>query len=268
VSAAVTVGQDVLPSLGAVLASRAWLRRGRPFPHVVAWDVFKPDFYAGMARQVRALLDRQLSETPDGERFSRNIAGYDAYGVGLRPGQPGPLGLFLSPGWRDLMCGLFGVGATPYVFAGAHHHTVGSAHGFIHNDLNPVWFPAAGDREIQVPNNQVCAYKTGFGSLAEPEKVQVVRGAAVIFYLLNDGWASGDGGETGLYESPYASITDPAVRCPPENNSLIAFECSPSSFHSFLSNRRLPRTSIIMWVHRALDEAVAKFGAERLEQWR
>jgi Rps23 Pro-64 3,4-dihydroxylase Tpa1-like proline 4-hydroxylase len=90
----------------------------------------------------------------------------------------------------------------------------------------------------------------------------------MIFYLLNDGWQSGDGGETGLYDSADADIDCPIVRCPPINNTLIAFECTPRSFHSFISNRRIPRISIIMWAHRPKQEALEGFGADGLEQWK
>jgi hypothetical protein len=252
--------------LSDVIANRAWLRRSRPFAHFVAWNVFCHDFYITLAEELQEIIDRGLSETPDRSRFSRNIAGYDAYGVGFGRTQPGLLGLFVSKGWRDLMNGLFGIGSTPYIFAGAHYHAVGSADGFIHCDLNPVWFPRATGQEIQIPNHELCAYKTGLGSLPASDKARVVRGAAVIFYLLNDGWRPGDGGETGLYDP--ALSREPVVRCAPENNSLIAFECTPYSFHSFLSNQRLPRTSIIMWVHRPFEEAAAKFGVDNLEYWK
>jgi hypothetical protein len=124
------------------------------------------------------------------------------------------------------------------------------------------------DGEIQVPDQTVCAYKTGEGTLPASEKIEVLRGVALIFFLMNDGWRPGDGGETGLYASAQDAISRPAARCPPENNSLVAFECTPHSFHSYLANGRLPRSSIIMWVHRPLEEGIARYGAERIERWK
>jgi hypothetical protein len=257
-----------MSNLSDLLANRTWLRRSWPFPHVTARNVFHPDVYAAIAAQLQGFLNLSLSEKPDRGRFSRNIAGYDAYGIGFNPAIPDPIAVFLSTDWRGMISSLFGIGVTPYIFAGAHHHTVGSKNGFIHNDFNPVWFPCATGEGVQVPNNEVCAYKTGEGSLIESEKVQVVRGVAVLFFLLNDGWRPGDGGELGLYSSAKSEVSEPALPCAPINNSLVAFECTPESFHTFLTNRRRPRTSIIMWVHRPLDEAIAKFGAERLERWK
>lgn len=254
--------------LEEVIANRAWLRRAHPFPHVVARDVFTDDFYAGLAGEIRGILARGLSETPEAHRFSRSIPGYDSYGIGFDLSVGDALGLFLSPTWRDMMSSLFGIGATPYVFAGSHYHGVGSANGFIHNDFNPVWFPGSTDGGIQIPNDHVCSYTRGSGPLAGNDKVQVVRGAVVLFFLLNDGWQPGDGGDLGMFASSGASIVEPAFECPPLNNSLVAFECTPHSFHAFLTNRRLPRTSIIMWVHRTMEEALERFGPGQLEQWK
>jgi hypothetical protein len=253
-------------SLADIVANRAWLRREYPFPHITAHNIFTADFYAELANQMATILSRGLSESPCRDRFSRSIPGYDSYGIGFHAPFEGPLSLFLTVCWCDMLARLFGVGVTPYVFAGAHHHSRGSQNGFIHNDFNPTWFVRAGQSEIQTPHPD-CSYRNGSGKFDEASKIEVVRGAVMIFFLLNDDWLPGDGGETALYSSPNSPITEPAVCCRPENNSLVAFECTPRSYHTFLQNRRLPRTSIIMWVHRQLEEAAEKFGRERLERW-
>jgi hypothetical protein len=256
-----------MENLAGILSNRAWLWRRRPFPHVAARNVFRREFFTALTGQIQGIFDRGLSEKPASGQLSRNIAGYDAYGIGLTPSMQGPAAIFLSSAWRDLMCSNFGIGATPYVFAGVHHHAIGSKSGFIHNDYNPVWFPRATDGCMQAPNAEICAYKTGAGKLAPSQKIEVVRGAVVILFLLNGEWRPGDGGETGLYLSAQSDIGQPAAAYPPESNSLVAFECTPHSFHTFLSNRRQPRTSLIMWVHRRIEEATAKYGAETLEHW-
>ena len=252
--------------LSNVLANRAWLRQAYPFPHITAQGVFTADFYRALADQMTGILSRGLSEAPCRHRFSRSIPGYDSYGIGFHRPLEGPLSIFLTASWRDMLARLFKVEITPYVFAGAHHHTPGSQNGFIHNDFNPTWFVRAGEQEIQTPDPE-CSYRNGSGRFDQASKIEVVRGAVMIFFLLNDGWRPGDGGETALFSSAASPITDPAIRCPPENNSLVAFECTPHSFHTFLQNTRLPRTSIIMWVHRPLEEAAEKYGRDRLERW-
>ena len=236
--------------------------------HIAAQNVFTPEFYSALSVQVSDLISQGLSEMPSKGLLSRNLPGYDAYGIGINHAFPYPLSFFVSSCWRDLMCGLFHIQPTPYVFAGIHYHKVGSANGFIHNDFNPVWFPRALASETQIPNQELCSYKTGAGSLSESAKVQVVRGAVMIFFLLNDGWRSGDGGETALYRSGTDVISNPAAEIGPENNSLVGFECTPSSFHAYRTNYRSARVSIIMWIHRRLEDAINKFGQEQLEHWK
>jgi 2OG-Fe(II) oxygenase superfamily len=254
-------------ALESILSNRAWLRRQHPFPYVVAENVFKPDFYNSLASQTRSIIDRGLSEKPTNGKYWR-MRGYDAYGIGIDSSSPDPLSLFISSSWRDLMCGLFDIGPTPYVYAGSHHHTQGSTSGFIHTDYNPVWFKRSTNEAIQTPSHQACDFRTGAGSLSESEKIEVARAAVVVFFLLNDDWQPGDGGEIGLFESQHLQTSNPAILCPPTNNSLVAFECTPQSFHAFINNKRLPRTSIIMWVHRTMEEADQRFGKGTLERWK
>lgn len=250
-----------------VLRSREWLLCSQPFPHLVARNVFTPDFYDALETQMLGIIARGLSETPSLGRFSRNLPGYDSYALGLGRPEGEPTDLFLSPAWRNLMAGVWGITPTPYLFVGAHHHAPRSGNGFIHSDFNPAWFPKASPDTIQTPQPDLCAYKTGEGPLPAEAKIEVVRGAVLILYVANAPWFPGDGGDTGLYASADATVGRPAVTCPPENNTLVSFECTPHSFHAFLSNTRTPRTSIIMWVHRPLEEAVALYGEQHLERW-
>lgn len=258
---------DRTHELARILRNRSWLRCNYPFPHVIATDVFQTDFYEALASQLGEILSRGLNDTATPGRFARNIAGYDAYGLGFGPGTDGPLSVFLSAAWRNMLCEIFAIGPTPYVFVGSHHHLPGSSPGFIHNDFNPVWFPQAGTAEIRTPDSTLCSYKTGVGRLGEGEKIQVSRGAVLLFYLLNDAWGAGDGGETALYTSASDLVDKPTVKYPPVNNSLVAFECTPQSFHTFLGNTHGPRTSLIIWVHRTMDEAIARYGENHLEGW-
>ena len=250
-----TAAQSLSPS--EVLSGDPWLLGEKPFPHIVARNVFSRDYYEALERQIRRTLAAGLSETPAPGRFSRNLPGYDAYALGLAPQPDEPTALFFSEPWRELLADLWGISPTPYVFVGAHHHSPGSHSGFIHNDFNPVWFPRTQDGRVQTPNQDLCSYKTGAGPLAPEQKIEVVRGAALILYLANDAWRPGDGGETGLYASSEARIGDAATAWPPHNNTLISFECTPGSFHTFIANTRIARTSIIMWVHRPREEAIA-----------
>ena len=46
------------------LAGDAWLRCSSPFPHIVARDVFKTDYYAALEGQIYGILHQGLSEVP------------------------------------------------------------------------------------------------------------------------------------------------------------------------------------------------------------
>jgi 2OG-Fe(II) oxygenase superfamily len=253
--------------LSEVFACRRWMRADWPFTHVVARDVFTRDFYRELETEVRDLLALGLSETPRDKGFSRNIRGYDAYGATLPQIRHAPSTIFISPAWRDMLCALHGIAATPYVFAGAHHHPPASPSGLIHNDFNPAWFPRAPDDRMQTPDQYRCSYTTGEGELPAAQKIQVARAAVAIFFVANENLRAGDGGETGVYRSGAQTPRPPDGAWPPTNNTLVTFECTPHSFHRFLTNRRVPRTSIIMWTHCNVEDALKRFGVDSLESF-
>jgi Rps23 Pro-64 3,4-dihydroxylase Tpa1-like proline 4-hydroxylase len=81
----------------------------------------------------------------------------------------------------------------------------------------------------------------------------------MIYYLNNDGWQPGDGGETALFATGKLGV-GPFGLCPPVNNSLLLFECTPHSFHSLIANPRRARDSVILWLHSTVEDAEAKWG--------
>jgi hypothetical protein len=80
-----------------VLANRAWLRRKQPFPHIVAHDVFKPDFYAALSAQLRGILGCGLSDAPVRGRFSRSFRAMTHTESGLITRRPDRLLSFSPP---------------------------------------------------------------------------------------------------------------------------------------------------------------------------
>lgn len=245
--------------LRAVLANRRWVRRTRPFPHVVATDVFTPGTYATLESGFRELL-----ATPDA--FRRDMTGYDAYGFNFRPPVAAPFDLFFRRAWHDAVARAVGVSATGAMSGGLHHHEPGGPDGAIHNDLNPAWFAAEPDPGgTVVADRELCDYGTGTPRQTGVEPRSLVRAVAVVYYLANPPWSPGDGGETGLYETRDA-VGRPAVRVPPRNNSLVAFECTPWSFHGFLGNRA-ERNSVIQWLHRPMSYVDATWSARHVVGW-
>ena len=243
--------------LDGALKSRRWVRRSAPFPHVLAQEVFAGEVYAELEAAFKTLLAAPLQAHFNIGPF-RHKSAYDVCSVGFTPRTTGPLSLFISRSWHDVLAAVLGMTATGDINGGLHHHRVGSASGRVHNDLNPGWFPRADDGAGINVSDERCDYH--HGATKEPDLAvqERVRAAAMLFYINNPHWRAGDGGETGLYLS--ASDSEPAASIPPINNTLLLFECTPYSYHRFLANRRNERNSIILWLHRAKEEAVSRWG--------
>jgi hypothetical protein len=230
--------------------------------------VFTESAYRQFELAFQERLNEGESSVPANERFNRDMKGYDAAGISFSPSVSWPFKFFFSRPWHNLLVDLFSVTSTGHVSGGLHHHSIGSASGWVHNDLNPGWFVEYESQDdLIISHREICNYGTGTTSLNGTVTTEVVRAVAVLFYLNNAPWCQGDGGTTGLYQSKADNINCPTVVVPPQNNSLLAFECTPYSFHSFLSNRVHPRNSLNMWLHCPKEQAVARWGDQALVYW-
>jgi Rps23 Pro-64 3,4-dihydroxylase Tpa1-like proline 4-hydroxylase len=90
----------------------------------------------------------------------------------------------------------------------------------------------------------------------------------MIFYVGNDAWTPGDGGETGLYLHEDDPVDHPAAVIPPVNNTMFLYECTPQSWHSFIHNPTTTRTSILGWTHRPYEEGIRRHGEEGILAWK
>jgi 2-oxoglutarate-Fe(II)-dependent oxygenase superfamily protein len=253
--------------IATLLERRPWMLCNDPFPHIRAASVFVPAIYRELADAFASILNGQSLPSWPEARLVRNMPGYDASAVDFDGPVGWPFSVFVSQAWHDLFARLFAVDAIGCVSGGLHHHAAGSRDGFVHNDLNPGWFAATGDgTEIATPRSDLCDYR--HGTTREPNVTarETVRGIAIIYYLNNHEWRPGDGGETGLYRTWRDRVANPIVAVPPLNNSLVAFECTPSSYHAFRTNARQPRNSVIVWLHRQKTAVLERWG-DAIVRW-
>ena len=256
--------------MAQLLERRPWVLCDDPFPHIRAVSVFTTAIHRELAAAFDTILSgRKLASWPQA-RFSRNMPGYDASAVDFDRLVGWPFSLFVSRPWHDLFARLFAVDAIRCVSGGLHHHAAGSRDGFIHNDLNPGWFvdTGGGEEEVIIPRGDLCNYRNGATSVnANVIPRETVRGIAIIYYLNNPEWCALDGGETGLYRAARDAIGHPVVAVPALNNSLLAFECTPTSFHAFRRNSRQPRNSVSVWLHREKAGVLARWGNCAIVPW-
>jgi hypothetical protein len=183
----------------------------------------------------------------------------------FKSAMPGPLSMFISRAWVDLLAKVTGVNATLDVNGAFHHHATGSRNGFVHQDFSSCWFVDNPRPDgVNVADSNLCNYRTGETHASGFTASERVRAVAMLYYLNNPPWTVGDGGETGLYRTVRDPVDQPAVVIPPVNNSMLIFECSPFSFHSFIKNRKNERSSVVMWLHRTKEATVAKWGGDSI----
>jgi len=263
-SPAPTSGMKGAP-LADILANSKWSYGKDPFPHILVEQVFIDSAYSQILAAFRETYSRSDAGRPESARLVYHKGNFDAYLMPFKPSLSGPLSLFVSKAWVDLLSKVTSVSATRDVNGALHCHPTGSKDGFIHKDFSSCWFfDKPRPDGINVADNEICNYRTGETSIAGAEAQERVRAVAMIYYLNNPPWSPGDGGETGLYRTDHDPVHHPAVAIPPINNTMLIFECSPHSRHSFISNLRNPRSNIVMWLHRTKPDTVAKWGEDSI----
>ena len=96
---------------------------------------------------------------------------------------------------------------------------------------------------------------------------ELVRAVAVLFYLGNEEWKPGHGGETALIAAADPNRPQPAVYVPPLNNSMVVFECTPRSWHTFAGDNTAARNSVVMWLHQTREQAEFRWGGAAIAEW-
>jgi hypothetical protein len=243
---AVVSGQPVVDNFG--IKSRRWIVRRSPFKHMIVHDLFE----ASVLERLKASFRERVQD--GGARRSR-IANYDATVLPLNDTDRISLAPFLDFEWLRLISKAMGVDPCFEVDGALHSHPSGSRSGWIHNDYNPGWFArSANDREVYLNSSDVCDYKTGKTPPSSGSPVRRMRYLTLIYYLENPPWVLGMGGETGIYLSQRQPVDQADVFVPPRENTLLVFECTPHSWHSFRTTG-FRRNSLTLWLHRDFEQA-------------
>lgn len=243
-----------------MILNQLWEHR-HPFRHFRATNVLAPEVYQPVASRFSALLDGNGHKDAP-YRFAQTNVNYDARILGVDEALAPSFAPLFSMGLIEELHELFDFPFLPAVDGALHSSPVGSRTGWIHTDLCAAWFdesvPPTGP--FLFPRRDRCDYFTGSPKDAAAAPKKYVRAAALLFYLCNDGWAPGDGGETALYGTQEPSSRSAVAHVPPLSNSLLVFECSPHSYHRFITNPGRVRNSVILWIHAAPEVMESRWG--------
>jgi len=171
------------------------------------------------------------------------------------------MNMFRTLEWKSFFSDLFSIETTNDEILALHHHAIGSADGWGHNDYNLCSFV---DEPFSNGIN-TWYYQCKYEDSIEGEQLntkKVMRAITLIYYINND--CEGKfGGGTALYDTKDNVVT--VVE--PKNNRLMAFEVSPYSYHGFLSNTKFPRNSITQWFHQEPEMMFNRFNDPNYASW-
>ena len=209
-----------------------------PFPHVIIDDFFTPLQYQKMCAEFRRCKAMGLSKDINEKgKFRPFEIDYDGYLFSPTPtiDPKAPFSFLFTIAWNRFFSKLFGQLTTMETSTGMHHHPSGNRTGFVHSDFVLKYF------------SPIHRLSNGVTPFDEPKKETGIprrRIISLIFFLDNDGWKEGDGGETGIYKDKQTLLKKVA----PINNRLFAFQINDKSLHAFQANFT-DRNSIVQWFH-------------------
>ena len=208
----------------------------------------------------RARLSKGLSQEPGSELFyrSRSRANatserYSAYVHTIGPSLPAPYAEFAGEAFWKRMQGLFSLKLTRDLFMVLHHHPPQAPEAYVHADFEQVNFQSnAEERFVNLGGN----FPYQAAPIRDAKHYQVTRSIALIYFLDDDEWQEGDGGETRFHDPRTRQVIG---KVEPRNNRLLAFEITPRSMHSFAGRNRRVRNSVAMWLHSSTAEMFNRF---------
>jgi hypothetical protein len=230
----------------------------RPFRHFRGTNVLPPGRY-----EVTASKFREILALPSNFRRSR-FKNYDAQIMPIENDLPASFPDLFSATAISFLHRVVGIPFQPRVVAAIHSSPPNSRSGWIHTDYLPVWFDdnAVSPGEVAFMTEMMCDY-TGRPTPHFAPRREYARAATMIYYLCNDDWSPADGGQTGLYPAERGELEQSSILIAPINNSCLIFECSPHSYHRFMTNPGRRRNSFILWLHLSAEDADRRWGKPR-----
>lgn len=218
-----------------------------PFNHVTILNAFEPL----VVENLESVFNRNVAKSaPIGKVGETGEYFYSAvnYTPDLLDINNSAISILASNALRELVCSILNVQTVPALMLGSHRHNPPSRDGWIHTDCAIVSFPPDGPRvngfNVFQPNTG-CNYSDDSRD-RQPTSLKLARSVACLYYFGNRDWQQGDGGETALFAIDRMS---PVKKVAPIHNTLLAFEISPVSFHSYQACPNHTRDSFIWWYH-------------------
>lgn len=246
--------RDVEPS--QYLRNQSWIIEATPFKHCVVRDVLTDQAYDAVCSATDEILTTAMA-TP-------KRAGYDARMIALDETHTDTLWPLLSIHWLETLAAALELDVTFEIDAALHDHPGGSRRGWVHNDFNPGLFAERAEPGEIIFSDPLHYKITSDSTPCKAETVRM-RKLAMIFYLGNPNWQSKHGGETGFFFSADDNSA-PARTIPPVDNSMVIFECSPHSFHTFLGCTE-PRRSLVLWLHTPIQSSHERWPRHAPTYW-
>lgn len=212
----------------------------RPYRHLIVDRIFDEAAFSLIAAHVRAVSAGGRASVFKERDYGASIFGLNSLNLG-------PVSDLINPDVIQRIATRLDVPVTMYVDAAIHVHPPESPSGWLHTDFNAGWFDERSGSGPHFSERDICDYRTGRSVATFSKAVELTRSIAIILYF-SDEWNERHGGETVICRSEMDSVDDAPIRVAPLANRLLAFECSPVSFHSFAATKR-ERISVIFWAH-------------------
>jgi hypothetical protein len=238
-----------------------WEHRS-PFRHFRGMNVLPRSQFSTLESEFQKILESSELDPSGKYRMSRGAANYDAFMLPMDTTLASKFYPLFSESFIGSLHDLIGLPFLNRIDGAVHSSPQGSRTGWIHTDHCSAWFDKSVEThgDFQFPDRNRVTYFDGRLKAQGALPVEYVRAATMIFYCCNAGWKRGDGGETALYATPKFSMADEDL-VPPLSNTFLLFECSPHSYHRFITNPGRPRNSIILWLHSTPEHVESRWGA-------